>query len=109
MGQIISLQNVFGSLVCLRTRYLYLCIDSRVGWDSYVYVSQNAVEELKFWRANARSINADGKAISETGNCDMDLFSDAPGKGYGGYVVLCAGALVEGTEVYGSWNHVEMH
>lgn len=108
VGQIISLQNVLGGLVCLKTRFLYQCIDSRIGWESYVYVNQNAIEELKFWRANVKLLNSEGRAIYEPKNCDIDCFSDASGTGYGGYLALCAGALVEGTVVYGCWSEVEM-
>ena len=63
VGQIISLQNVLGGLVSLKARLLYQCIVSRVGWESYVYVNQNAIEELKFWRANVKMLNAEGRAI----------------------------------------------
>ncbi|MES9972159.1 MAG: reverse transcriptase domain-containing protein, partial [Candidatus Thiodiazotropha sp.] len=108
VGQIISLQNVLGGLVCLKTRFLYQCIDSRIGWESYVYVNQNAIEELRFWRTNVKSLNAEGKAIFEPKNCDIDCFSDASGTGYGGYLALCAGALVEGTVVHGCWSEIEM-
>ena len=44
-------------------------------------------------------LNAEGRAIYEPKNCDIDCFSDASGTGYGGYIALCAGALVEGTVV----------
>ena len=108
VGQIISLQNILGGLVCLKTRFLYQCIDSRIGWESYVYVNQNAIEELKFWRANVKLLNSVGRATYEPKNCDIDCFSDASGTGYGGYLALCAGALVEGTVVYGCWSEVEM-
>lgn len=107
-GSNYSLQNVLGGLVCLKTRFLYQCIDSRVGWESYVYVNQNAIKELKFWRANVKMLNAQGRATSEPKNCDIDCFSDASGTGYGGYSALCAGALVEGIVVYGCWSEVEM-
>ena len=107
VGQIVSMQHVFEGLVCLKTRALYHCIDSRLGWDSCVFVSQNALEELEFWRANAKALNEKGVAIFEQRNAEISVFSDASGTGYGGYVALCAGALVEGTEVYGCWDDVE--
>ena len=108
VGQIVSMQQVFEGLVCLKTRALYHCLDSRLSWDSCVFVSQKALEELDFWRAHARALNEKGMAIFEQRNVDVSVFSDASGTGYGGYVALCAGALVEGTEVYGRWDDVEM-
>ena len=108
VGQIVSLQQVFEGLVCMRTRALYHCIDSRLGWESCVFVNEDAIEELKFWRENVKRLNIEGKMISETRNSEIALFSDASGKGYGGYLALCAGALVEGTEVYGSWSEIEI-
>lgn len=38
---------------------------------------------------------------------EIEVFSDASGDGYGGYVSLGAGASNEETEVFGSWNHDE--
>ena len=108
VGQIVSLQQVLGGLVCLRTRSLYHCIDSRLGWGSFVYIDQSAVEELHFWRENAKSLNEKGMAICEQRSAEVSVFSDASGTGYGGYVALCAGALVEGTEVYGCWDEAEV-
>ena len=44
----------------------------------------------------------------EQRSAEVSVFSDASGTGYGGYVALCAGALVEGTEVYGCWDEAEV-
>lgn len=52
VGQIISTQTVFGDMVRLRTRYLYYCILVRSGWNSYIMMSQEAVDELQFWVTN---------------------------------------------------------
>ena len=53
VGQIISLQNVFGKLVSRMTRYLYKCIISRASWNAPVQVNNEAIQELKFWKENA--------------------------------------------------------
>ena len=53
-------------------------------------------------------MNSEGRAIYEPKNCDIDCFSDASGTGYGSYLALCVGALVEGRVVYGCWSEVEM-
>ena len=90
VGQIVSKQQVFEGLVCLKTRALYHCIDSRLGRDSCVFVSQNAIEELEFWRLNVKALNEKGAPIYEQRNAEVSVFSDASGTGYGGYVALCA-------------------
>lgn len=57
VGQIISTQTVFGDMVRLKTRYLYYCILVRSGWNSYIMVSQEALDELQFWLNNLESRN----------------------------------------------------
>jgi hypothetical protein len=49
VGQIISMQAVFRSLVRLRTRELYKCIVFRASWKSLVALTAPAIEELRFW------------------------------------------------------------
>ena len=60
VGQTVSLQQVFEGLVCMRTRALYHCIDSRLGWKSCVFVSEDAIEELKFWREKCKKVENRG-------------------------------------------------
>ena len=48
VGQIISMQPVFGKLVWLRTRALHECIISRASWEAQVLVTEDALRELKF-------------------------------------------------------------
>ena len=107
VGQIISLQNVIGKLVRLKTRFLYRSILSRLSWNSLVHVDDEALGEIRFWRQNVRLLNDKGMSIAFDSTCEIDAFSDASAVGYGGYLSLCAGALAEGTEVFGAWNHVE--
>lgn len=52
VGPIISTQTVFGDMVKLRTGYLYYCILVRSGWNFYIMMSQEAVDELQFWVNN---------------------------------------------------------
>ena len=65
VGQIISLQTVVGKLVCLRTRALYGCILSRASWEAQVVITQEAIEELKYWQINAKALNSKGRSIKD--------------------------------------------
>ena len=63
--------------------------------------------KLSFWRENVRLLNAKGMSIEINNDCEIEAFSDASAVGYGGYISLCAGALSEGTEVFGAWDPYE--
>ena len=49
VGQITSTQLVLGKTVRLKTRDLYKCIDSRLSWESPVFISEKAANDLLFW------------------------------------------------------------
>ena len=66
-------------------------------------MDENAISEIKFWMENARFLNAKGMSIKIDNDCEIEAFSIASGVGYGGYISLCAGALSEGTVVFGAW------
>ena len=57
VGQIISTQLVLGKIVRLKTRELYKCINSRLTWESYIFMSEKAVQELVFWLQNIQALN----------------------------------------------------
>ena len=85
-GQIISMQTVLGKIVRLRTRELYKCIDSRLSWDSPVYISEKAEQEVKFWSDTVKFINLKGRDFNESVDFETVLFCDASSVGYGGYL-----------------------
>ena len=89
VGQIISLQSVLGKVVRLRTRELYGCILTKASWNAPVKVTQGAIDELKFWRENSKSLNQEGKLINEESVCNVRMYSDASSTGYGGYLEEC--------------------
>ena len=60
-GQIISMHAVLGKIVRLRTRELYKYIDSRLSWDSPVYISEKAEQEARFWSESVRIMNLKGR------------------------------------------------
>ena len=88
VGQIISMQGVLGKIVRLKSRDLYKCILTRASWKAPVIVSQETIEELRFWRCNVGSMNTEGKAIERSTLFEVCLFSDASScsSGYGGYL-----------------------
>ena len=85
-GQIISMQMVLGKIVRLRTRELYKCIDSRLSWDSPVYILEKAEQEVKFWSDSVKVINLKGRDFNESVHFETVLFCDASSVGYGGYL-----------------------
>ena len=86
VGQIISLQSVFGKIVRLRTRELYGCILSKASWNAPVKVTQDAINELKFCRGNTNLLNQEGKLINEQTICTIKMYRDVSSTGYGGYL-----------------------
>lgn len=85
-GLIISMQMVIGKIVRLKTRELYKCIDSRLSWDSPVYITEKAEQEVKFWLESVRLLNDKGKDITENLDFELMLFCDASSEGYGGFL-----------------------
>ena len=72
-------------------------------WNLLVPVDADSLGEITFWRDNVRVLNNRGMGIELDNSCEIEAFSDASDVGYGGYLYLCAGALYEGTEVFGAW------
>ncbi|VDI05545.1 Hypothetical predicted protein [Mytilus galloprovincialis] len=89
VGQLISMQIVFGDLVRLKTRFLYACVNGRASWEASVKITSEAIDELEFWRVSCRARNSKGVNISTVNfhdNFDVDLFCDASDVGFGGFV-----------------------
>jgi hypothetical protein len=72
VGQIISMQAVFGSLVRLRTRELYTCIVLRASWKSLVALTAPAIEELRFWINSVNQLNEKGNDLHESDLCALE-------------------------------------
>ena len=89
VGKIISMQSVFGKLVCLRTRALHECIISGASWEAPVVVTEEAVCELQFWKGNVKVLNESGRPLKADLSSEVELYCDASSDGYGGY--LCMG------------------
>ncbi|VDI76235.1 Hypothetical predicted protein [Mytilus galloprovincialis] len=87
VGQIISMQVVFGSLVRLRTRELYQCTVLRTSWKSLVALTAPAVGELRYWSNSVNDLNAMGVNLHESDLYDLKAYTDASEIGFGGFVV----------------------
>ncbi|KAK3108944.1 hypothetical protein FSP39_019460 [Pinctada imbricata] len=103
-GQVISMQVAFGSVVRMRTRYIFMCINSRASWNAPVILDIRALNELRFWQDNCLLLN--GQKLdclsNETCSSDVTVFSDASHTGYGGYIVD-----KPGSDVIGTWSSIE--
>ncbi|VDI74251.1 Hypothetical predicted protein [Mytilus galloprovincialis] len=105
VGQLISTQGVLGTTVRLRTRYAYDCVQDRTSWEAPVWVTPEAEVELEFWLSNiVVRLNADGALFSQLTNeaCDVNMFSDASGEGYGGYIAEAGNSKM--VEMFGAWD-----
>ena len=96
VGQIISTQLVLGKIVSLKTRELYKCIDSRLTWESYIFMSEKAVQELVFWLRNIQALNEKGQDFTESFKAEVSMFCDASQDGYGGYLEYNRFSMLEG-------------
>ena len=57
VGQIISIGMAIGSITRLLTRYMYKLINSRISWRDEFHLSENAEEELLFWKGSISHYN----------------------------------------------------
>jgi hypothetical protein len=91
IGQIISIQSVMGEEVRLRTRYAYECILERASWKAPVQVSKEAEGEFIFWYQNIKKMNERDSylcQLTDDETYDANIFCDASGMGYCGYIHL---------------------
>ena len=101
LGQIASMHTVFGSLVQLKARETFKCVNSRASWNSRVLLSPESKSELIFWKDNVDGLNVLG--LSKNTLVQSSVYTDASGIGYGGYVLE-----QDGLEMVGSWSENEM-
>jgi len=50
-GKIVSMKPVFGNLVRLMTRFMYILIETRTSWECWFMVEPDnpCLQEMKFW------------------------------------------------------------
>jgi hypothetical protein len=96
VGQLMSMICVIGSVVSLRSRAMYACINQRASCNAPVIVISEALSEMIFWKENIKDMNyyclienvsCDSIDFSGCGSSNIcTVLSDASGLGYGGYV-----------------------
>ena len=92
-GRIISMHKAIGSAVHLYTRQMYLAIEIRVSWYSFIYCSPRVINELQFWHNNVSQLN--GRDLFDKAQVfDSVVYSDLSQLGYGGYVISNKQSLV---------------
>lgn len=94
VGQVISMSIVIGHISQIMTRYLSIDILGAFSWDSYIALSCESVEQLKFWKSNLKDLNI--KDIYESHKCSKIVYSDASSSGYGGYEVNTPNGVAHG-------------
>ena len=75
-------------------------LQTRNDWDSMVVLTERARSELLFWRENLDRLN--GRPFSESTVYDVQVYSDASGVGYGGFLTNISAA-----EATGQWSRLE--
>ncbi|XP_068203660.1 uncharacterized protein [Palaemon carinicauda] len=100
VGQIISMSLVLGHLSQIMTRYISLDILSVAHWDAYVPVSEDSIEQLRFWQSHLKLVNI--VDLFEQVKWSRIVFSDASHSGYAGYEVN----TINGVS-HGQWTAVE--
>ena len=85
VGQVISLGPVMGNITRLRTRYSQMQVAKATSYDDVVPVSPRIVEELCFWRVNARALNG-RLCIREEPPIVVEIKGDASASGCGSLI-----------------------
>ena len=86
MGRIISMHKAIGSAAYLYTRQIYLAIETRASWDSFISFSPRVINELQFWHNNVSQLNG-RDLFDKTQVFDSVVYLEASQLGYGGYVI----------------------
>ncbi|XP_072019664.1 uncharacterized protein [Amphiura filiformis] len=84
-GKIVSTGLAVGNMSSLMTKAMHVCIETKANWHSFVHLSTQAVEELKFWIENIRILN--NNQLEFKPSATRIAYSDASSTGYGGYVI----------------------
>ena len=100
------MQMVLGKIVRLRTRELYKCIDTRLSWDSPVYISEKAEQEVKFWSDSVKVIHLKGRDFIESVDFETMLFCDASSVGYRGYLEYIENQNTDILQTFEGLSHV---
>ncbi|MEW8544359.1 MAG: reverse transcriptase domain-containing protein [Candidatus Thiodiazotropha sp.] len=94
VGQVISMSIVIGHISQIMTRYLSIDILKAFSWDSFIPLSCESIEQLKFWKSNLQNLNI--KDIYESHKCTKIVYSDASSTGFAGYEVNTINGISHG-------------
>ncbi|CAC5367508.1 unnamed protein product [Mytilus coruscus] len=85
--KIINMSPVIGIISRLKTRYSYMCIESRVFWDTVLNmeIPVKVKEELLFWLDNIKRVNV--KKLDLYSKSTVMVYSDAMNVACGAYIV----------------------
>ena len=100
VGKIQSCSPAIGHHTSLMTKYCHMCIESKRHWDAYIYISDQAKNELKFWLDNIDILN--GQPFIKKYTYTAEVCSDASEAGYGGCITDH-----DGSEAIGQWTRFE--
>ncbi|XP_063436370.1 uncharacterized protein LOC134717808 [Mytilus trossulus] len=85
-GKIISMLPALGSICQIMTRHLHMTICCRDYWDSFVYLNENVIQELRFWYFYCEKVSF--RQISYFHRMpERIVFSDASEYAGAGYIV----------------------
>ncbi|MCG7876850.1 MAG: DNA N-6-adenine-methyltransferase [Candidatus Thiodiazotropha endolucinida] len=94
VGQITSMSVVLGNMSQIMTRYLSMNILSAFTWNSYIKLSVDSLEQIRFWKNNIFEINI--RHLQSQSFCSKIVYSDASHSGYGGYEVQTVNGVSHG-------------
>lgn len=94
VGQLISMSVVIGQISQIMTRYLSVDVLKAYHWEQYIKLSEESLEQIRFWQSNLDSLNT--KRMFESHKCTKVVFSDASSTGYAGYEVSTTNGISHG-------------
>ncbi|VDI75399.1 Hypothetical predicted protein [Mytilus galloprovincialis] len=87
VGRIISMTPVIGNVARIMSKFCYMEIESRIGWDIPItgYKPVEVLSELKFWLENVTMINY--RKLGHYSKSSVVIYSDASNIAAGAYTV----------------------
>ena len=85
IGKIKSMSLALGTVTRMMTRNLYVVLNKSVSWYQVVSLTQEALQEVKFWLTELVKFN--GQRIWPKPSAVRVAYSDASSTGYDGYIV----------------------
>jgi len=92
-GKIVSMKPVFGNVVRLMTRFMYILIETKTSWERCFMVEPDhpCLQEIKFWLNHIGKYNV--RYLSGYTPTETLIHSDASNIAAGAYVVNCKNSV----------------